>query len=49
LASYRHSLRGQRRSKEDQANLENQQDGQSRISEPIPPEMDRAARVIDDD
>ena len=44
---YRQSLRRQRRSKKNRAELEDQQDGQSRISDPILPGMDRLSRVVE--
>ena len=44
-----HSLRRQRGTKKNQADFENQQDGQSRISEPLLPGMDRLSRMIHDD
>jgi hypothetical protein len=45
--SYRQSLGRQRRSEKDQADLENQQDRQSRIAKSILPEVDRPSTFID--
>jgi hypothetical protein len=44
---YQQSFRRQRRREKDQAELKDQQDGQSRISNPILPGVNRLSPVID--